>query len=316
MPVRRRRRRRRLFGLRVPARMAPPAERARVEFVAGAPHRRARLRATPAGPAGLRPNACLGRPARGGGGGGDPAPRLGPRKPPPHLQSNRLSRAGRRHVPGRAGASSPRHRFARARARACTHARARSLSAARCRVPGRRRRAPKCPVGRPALLHGSGSCRGLRKGPERPRTGAVEEIAPLHRADLFGGESVRGGRGGDASAPGAPWTPRGILVPGIRSPPAIVSRGSGIASREIDPVLSIHVPATDNLRGINLPPQLCSTEHGDIVTRLAQLVTSWSNRFFRPLIRPAPIQARQSLRSLSVPVAEHERTYGWIRPTR
>ena len=35
---------------------------------------------------------------------------------------------------------------------------------------------------------------------------------------------------------------------------------------------------------------------------------------FRPLIHPAPIQVRQSLRSLSVPVAEHDWTYGWIRP--
>ena len=56
------------------------------------------------------------------------------------------------------------------------------------------------------------------------------------------------------------------------------------------------------------------TEHWDIVTCLTQLITDWSNEFSWPLIHPAPIQVSQSLRSLSVPVTEHDRTYGWTRP--
>ena len=49
-------------------------------------------------------------------------------------------------------------------------------------------------------------------------------------------------------------------------------------------------------------------------TYRAQSIISWSNQFFRPPNHTAPVQARQSLRSLSVPAAEHDRTYGWIRP--
>ena len=32
------------------------------------------------------------------------------------------------------------------------------------------------------------------------------------------------------------------------------------------------------------------------------------------LIHAAPIQVRKSLRTLAIPVAEHARAYGWIRP--
>ena len=50
--------------------------------------------------------------------------------------------------------------------------------------------------------------------------------------------------------------------------------------------------------------------------RLTQLITIWSNQLLRPPVHTAPIQARQSLRSPSVAVAEHGRTHGWIRPKR
>ena len=88
-----------------------------------------------------------------------------------------------------------------------------------------------------------------------------------------------------------------------------------IVCREIDPVLFIHLLTTDNFLALS-----CTTEHWEIVTYLTQLITNWSN-YFRPLIirvHPAPtrIQVRQPVRSLSVPVAEHDRTYGWIRPKR
>ena len=74
-------------------------------------------------------------------------------------------------------------------------------------------------------------------------------------------------------------------------------KGSEMVSREIDQVLFIHLLKTDNF-----PLHPCSGEHQEIVAYLTQLITSRSNQFFRPLVHPAPIQARQSLRPLSVPV--------------
>ena len=58
----------------------------------------------------------------------------------------------------------------------------------------------------------------------------------------------------------------------------------------------------------------------------AEILTSWryvaiiiarrKTHFFWPLIHPAPIQVCQSPRSLSVHVAQHDWTYGWISPER
>ena len=84
--------------------------------------------------------------------------------------------------------------------------------------------------------------------------------------------------------------------------------------------------ARDRSSVIITPPQLNNTltqqNHGNLsralhVTLHTLSIISYSNQFFlRPLIHTAPIQVRQSLCSLSVPVAKHKRTNGWIRPQR
>ena len=46
-----------------------------------------------------------------------------------------------------------------------------------------------------------------------------------------------------------------------------------------------------------------------------QKITTWSNYLFRPLAHPAPIQVHLRFRPLSVPVAGHDRTCGWMDPS-
>ena len=46
-----------------------------------------------------------------------------------------------------------------------------------------------------------------------------------------------------------------------------------------------------------------------------QKITTCSNYLFRPLAHPAPIQVHLRFRPLSVPVAGHDRTCGWMDPS-
>ena len=76
----------------------------------------------------------------------------------------------------------------------------------------------------------------------------------------------------------------------------------GIVSRENDPALFIASAQRNNFLTQQTNVELsCLT--------VTQLITIWSNQFFRPPIHTAPIQVHQSVRSLLVPVAEHDRTY-------
>ena len=77
--------------------------------------------------------------------------------------------------------------------------------------------------------------------------------------------------------------------------------GSEIVSFKVDPVLFVHLLTTDNF------PQTddCHVFYA-VYNWLVKLVLSASH----------PFQVRQSPRSVSVSVAEHDRTYGWIRPKR
>ena len=75
---------------------------------------------------------------------------------------------------------------------------------------------------------------------------------------------------------------------------ALELTGSGIASREIDPVLSIHLLTMDNFL-----PRLCSMEHREIVACLTQLITSWSNQISSLCLSSIPHRFRSASHSVS-----------------
>ena len=95
----------------------------------------------------------------------------------------------------------------------------------------------------------------------------------------------------------------------VRSTTEILDAGG---DREIGPVLFILLFATDHLLALSSTTRTLGNCHVSYTlnNQLVKLIT------FRPLIQPALIQVRQSLRSLLAPVAEHDRTFGWIRPKR
>ena len=78
---------------------------------------------------------------------------------------------------------------------------------------------------------------------------------------------------------------------------------SEIVSREIDPVLFIHLLTTEQFP-LNGTFGYCHVSHvlNNYLVKFVFGLSFIQHRF------------RSSSRSLSVQVAEHDRTYGWIRP--
>ena len=87
---------------------------------------------------------------------------------------------------------------------------------------------------------------------------------------------------------------------------------SEIISCKIGPVLFILVLTTDHLLALSRTTGTLGNCHVSYAlnNQLVKLIT------FRPLIQLALIQVCQSLCSLLTTVAEHDRTFGWIRPKR
>ena len=154
-----------------------------------------------------------------------------------------------------------------------------------CLFPGRAGHVPAVPV---AVRAGSGNPAGREGG--ATHSGARGPARRLHIGG--GGGSGGGGGGGSSCRPRArpicltdmcitgekSWAVYKAVADPLDGPP-ITSVDptqeltiSEIVSREIDPVLFIHLPTTDDL-----PALSCTTEHLEIVKYLTQSITSWSN---------------------------------------